>query len=315
MTRIALLAPLSAIAIESTFPDAEVVAVQDGVDPVEAATGADVCIADWTATHRVAGDVIAALAGTCRLVQVPAAGVDSVDVAACADAGIPVAACGGLNAVAVAEWCVFGAIAALRDLSAGDRSMREGRFEQLGHTRYELAGKTVGIVGMGDIGRAAVPRFRAFDTDVAYWSRTQRPAEVETELGMRYLPLDDLIIDSDVLVLVVALTPDTRHLLDADRIASMKPSAVVVNAARGGIVDEMALTRALAEQRIHGAAIDVYSQEPPPEDHPLLDAPRSVFTPHVAGATVESVGRILQRSLSNVQAVLDGDQPEGLIDV
>lgn len=309
-----MLAPLPAAALESTFPSADVIAVADGVDPVEAARGARICLADWTGTHRIEGEIVDALTGTCDLVQVPAAGVDSVDVAACADAGIPVAACGGLNATAVAEWCVYGAIAALRDLTAGDRALREGRFEQLGHVRYELAGKTVGIVGMGDIGRAAVPRFRAFETDVTYWSRHRRPEELEAELGMRYLALDELIAGADVLVLVIALTPDTRSLLDGDRLASMKPSAVVVNAARGGIVDEQALTRALYDKHLHGAAVDVYSVEPPPEDHPLLDAPRTTFTPHVAGATAESVGRILDRCFSNVRAVLDGGEPVGLVE-
>lgn len=313
MAKVAVLAPLPAEAVAAQLPDVEVVSVADGHDPEQVCRDAVVCIADWTATHRVAGRLVELLAPTCRLVQVPAAGADSVDVDACRAAGIPVATCAGLNSQAVAEWCVFGAISALRHLSAGDRALREGRFEQLGHARYELGGKVVGIVGMGDIGRAAARLFAAFGCDVRYWTRRRRPPEVEAELGISFRDLDELVREADVLVLVVALTPETRHLIDARRLAAMKPTAVLVNAARGEVTDQQALASALREGRLHGAAIDVFHPEPPPPDHPLLGCDTATLTPHVAGATVESVTRITQRVFDNVRRVLDGQPPVGVL--
>lgn len=313
--RIALFAPLPIEAVTHRFPDAdvEVVAVAPGDDPVAAAAGATVAIADYSARVRITRDVVAALAPTCRLVQVPAAGLDSVDVEACAELGVPLASCAGLNAVAVAEWAVWAAMDALRRLTWSDRALREGRWEQLGHARFELAGRTVGIVGMGDVGRAAAERFRAFGVDLRYWTRTRRPPEVERELGLTWSELDPLVADADVIVLAVALTDDTRRLFDAARLARAKPTAVLVNAARGDVTDEAALAAALREGRLHGAAVDAFSIEPPPPDHPLVREELAVVTPHLAGATVESVARIFGRVFDNVQAVLDGRAPTGLV--
>lgn len=314
MGKVVVLAPIPAEAVAPQLPDGhEVVSVGRDEDPSDACREADVVVADWTAHHRVAGDVVRTLAPTCRLVQVPAAGLDSVDLEACREAGIPVASCAGLNAGAVAEWCVWATIGALRQLVRDDRTLRSGEWTQLGRARYELAGKTVGIVGMGDIGQALAPRIGAFDVDLRYWTRTRRSEEREAELGVTYHDLDGLIAGSDVVVLAIALTADTRHLIDADRLSTMKDTAVLVNAARGEIVDDDALADALAEGRIHGAAVDVWSPEPPPDDHPLFGTETAIVNPHLAGTTAESAGRILGRSLDNVKAVLSGEEPEGRV--
>lgn len=312
-SRLAILAPLPAEAVAGQFPDVEVAAVLDVGDPIETCRGADIVIADYSGTHRVTSEVVEVIADRCRLVQVPAAGLDSVDVDACAAAGVPVAACAGINAVAVAEWCVWAAISALRRTSEADRRLRAGAFDQLGVTRYELRGKTVGLVGMGDIGTAAAPRFGAFDVDLRYWTRTRRSTERERELGVTWSGLDDLVTAADVLVLAIALTDETHHLLDADRLASMKPSGVVVNAARGEVWDEVAVAEALRAGQLHGAATDVFSREPPPSDHPLLDVDAIALTPHLAGSTAEAVGAIFGRVLDNVRRVLDGQEPVGLV--
>jgi phosphoglycerate dehydrogenase-like enzyme len=293
--------------------DVEVATAADAPSLEELARGATVAIADYSGQNRIAGSVVDALAPTCQLVQVPAAGTDSVDVDACRAAGIPVASCAGLNDAAVAEWCVWGAIDALRQATWASHALRDGRWEQIGHARYELAGKTVGIVGLGRIGSAAAERFRAFGVDLAYWTLHRRSAEEESRRGVRWLDLDDLIPAADVLVLACALTDDTRGLLSAERIAAMKPSAVVVNAARGEVTDEAALAQALDEGRLLGAAVDAFAVEPLPEDHPLRGAASAVLTPHLAGATVESVGRILIRTLDNVRAALTGGTIEGLL--
>lgn len=309
-----MLAPLPAEVLASQLPGHDVVGVGRDDDPVTACRGADVVVSDWTAHHRVAGAVVEALAPTCRLVQVPAAGLDGVDVPACAAAGIPVASAAGLNAGTVAEWCVWGALTALRGLAYADRALREGRWEQVGHARYELAGKVVGIVGLGDIGRAAARRFGAFGVELRYWTRTRRPPEVEAELAVSWSELDELVRDADVLVLAIALTPDTEGLLDGDRLATMKPNAVVVNASRGAVTDEAALAAAVREGRLHGAAVDVFTEEPPRPDHPLVGLDAVAVSPHIAGATAESITRMfLERVLGNVTAVLDGRDPAGRV--
>lgn len=312
MGKVVVLAPVPREMIAHPLPDHDVVIVPPQDDPLPACRGADVCIADPSGRHRVAGPVIDALSPTCQLVQVPAAGLESVDLAACAAAGIPVAGVAGLNAAAVAEWCVLGTLAALRRLGPDDRAVHAGRWEQLGPARFELAGKLVGIVGMGPVGVAAARRFAAFDADVRYWSRHRRAIDIEREFGATWLDLDVLVAAADVVVLAIALGHETEHLLDAQRIARMKPTAVVVNAARGEVVDETALALALAEGRLHGAAVDVFSDEPPADgEHPLLRCETALLTPHVAGLTTESLGRIMTRTLANVRKVFAGEAPDG----
>lgn len=313
--RILVLAPLPAESLAATFPDAEVVAATTPEEASELAAGASAVLADFSGRLRVTAALAERLAETCRLVQVPAAGTDSVDLDACAALGIPVASCAGLNTIGVAEWAVWATIDALRQLSWADRALRAGRWEQLGHARYELAGKTVGIVGLGDIGRATAERLGAFGVDLRYWSRRRRDADEEQALGASWSELDDLIAATDVLVLTVALTPQTRGLLSEARIATMRPEAVVVNAARGEVADEDALAVALAEGRLHAVATDVFSTEPAGPDHPLVAAERTTVTPHLGGATAESVGRIFGRSLANVSAALSGGDVEGLLGI
>jgi phosphoglycerate dehydrogenase-like enzyme len=311
--RVVVLAPVPAEVFATHLEGHEIVAVGRGDDPVAACAGADVCVADWTAHHRVDGEVLTALRPTCRLVQVPAAGLDSVDVEACGRAGIPVAAAAGLNAVAVGEWCVWAALSSLRGLVVSERALHAGEWDQLGRARYELRGKVVGLVGMGDVGVEAARRLRVFGVDLRYWTRRRRSPEIEAELSVGWMELDDLVAAADVLILAVALTPETRHLLDAQRLSRMRPSAVVVNAARGEVTDEAALATALREGRLHGVAVDVYSTEPPPPDHPLLEVGSAVTTPHLAGTTAESVGRILDRAVDNVRRALAGEEPMGRV--
>ena len=313
MPRVAMLAPLPPESVTDNFPEVEVATATSQTEAVEAARGADICIADWRGEVVVDEAVAAALAGTCRLVQMPAAGLDGIDLDACRRHGLRVASCGGLNTVAVAEWCVWAIIDALRGLTWSDRALRERRWEMFGHARYELAGKTVGIVGLGDVGTATAERLGPFGADLRYWSRRRRDQGEEQRLRVTWTELDDLVAAADVLLLAVALTRDTRQLLDAERLGRMKPSAVVVNAARGEVWDEAAMGAALEDGRLHGAATDVFSQEPPPDDHPLLDVRTVVLTPHVAGTSAESVGRIIRRVFDNVRAVLEDRDPEGIL--
>jgi phosphoglycerate dehydrogenase-like enzyme len=258
-------------------------------------------VGDWTHTLRVnePGPRLA-------LVQMPSVGVDTIDLDRCAAAGVPVANCAGANTVSVAEWCVTATLALLEKTVEADAAVRRGEWPQTSVGNRELAGSTVGIVGMGGIGMAAARRFAAFDCRVQYWSRSRHddaPAE--------YVELDELIATSDVLLLVIALSEQTRGLIDARRLAMLKPGAVLVNGGRGGLVDEPAMIDALRAGSLAGAALDVFAVEPLPADSPLRELP-VLLSPHMAGSTGQAAMRIVAQAGANLKRALDG---EPVIDV
>ena len=258
---------------------------------------ADLVVADWSPALRVddPGPRVC-------FVQQPSVGYDGVDVAACARAGVPVANCAGANTTSVAEWCVSATLALLRRTAEADRAVREGRWPQTSLGGRELAGRRVGVVGMGTIGRAAARLFTAFGCDVAYWSRSRH-----ADAPAPYADLDDLLSGSEVLVLVIALGPETRGLLDAARLARLRRGALLVNGARGALVDEEALASALAEGQVGGAALDVFAVEPLPARSPLRTAPNVLLSPHMAGSTGEAAARILGQATANLRRVLAGE--------
>ena len=272
-----------------------------------AAADAEIVVGDWSGGLRIDADLLAA-APRLALAQQPSVGVDAVDLDACAAAGIPVANAGGTNAVSVAEWCVGATFAVLRAFAWADREVREGRWPQLEVSERgggELAGRRVGIVGMGRIGRECAARFVALGCDVAHHSRTRR--EPEDAGGARWMPLDDLLAHAQVLVVVVALAPETRGLLGSAQLERLPAGAFVVNAARGEILDESALVAALAAGRLAGAALDVYATEPLPADSPLRDDDRILLSPHAAATTNEATGRLIAGVLDNVRAAVSGE--------
>jgi D-3-phosphoglycerate dehydrogenase len=269
----------------------------------EAVADADLLLGDFTGLLRVDADLLAA-APRLAFVQQPTVGVEHIDLAACAARGIPVANTAGVNAVAVAEWCVLGALAASRSLLWADAEVRAGRWPQLDLAArgcLELHARRVGIVGWGAIGRLVADRFRAFGCEVSYWTRTPRPDDAA------YRPLDDLLAASDVLVVVIALGESTRGLLDEARLRLLPAGAVVVNAARGGIVDERALVTLLDEGHLLGAALDVYDTEPLPPGSPLRGHERVLLSPHVAGATAQARLRIAVAVQLNLARAVNGE--------
>jgi D-3-phosphoglycerate dehydrogenase len=215
---------------------------------------------------------------------------------------VPVANCAGANTTSVAEWCVSATLALLRRTVEADAAVRAGSWPQTALGGRELAGSRVGVVGMGPVGRSAATLFAAFGCDVVHWSRTRRD-----DAPAPWTPLEDLLATSDVVVLVIALGDATRDLLDEAGLARLKPGALVVNAARGGVLDEPALARALDSGHVGGAALDVFRVEPLPADSPLRTAPRVLLSPHAAGSTVQAVTRILQQTNDNLRRVLDGE--------
>lgn len=302
----ASLVPLPEVAVRGFVPDllpVEIVVAEPRTpEGVRAAVrDADIVLGDFTGLMRIDSSVLAA-GPRIAFVQQCSVGVEHVDLAACAAAQIPVANTAGANAVAVAEWCVMGAIASLRSTIWSDAQVRAGEWPQLQMVErgcVDLAGRRVGILGFGPIGLACAKRFVAFDCAVSYWSRRRRP-DGETA-GAAYADLDTLISTSDVLVVVVARAPETKGLVSAERLAALPRGAVVVNAARGGIVDEAALLRLLDDGHLAGAALDVYDVEPPPADDPMRSHERVLLSPHISGGTVQSRLRILAQVSANLR--------------
>jgi len=244
-----------------------------------------------------------------RVVSQMAVGVDNIDLAACARRGIAVGNTPDVLIDATADLTMALLLAAARRLPEGIAAVHKGAWGPwrpswlLG---LELLGARLGIVGMGRIGRAVAGRARAFGMEVVHAARgAASPAAAPASPSVA-LPLAELLRTSDVVSLHCPLTPDTRGLIDADALATMKPGALLVNTARGGIVDQEALVEALHAGRIGGAALDVTDPEPLPPDHPLLAAPNLIVLPHLGSATHATRERMAQLAVENLAAGLAG---------
>jgi phosphoglycerate dehydrogenase-like enzyme len=243
-----------------------------------------------------------------RLVQKIGVGVDTIDLEAARRRGVAVANMPGTNTQAVAEAALVLMLAALRNLPGLDRACRtgngwspEGEARERRNTLGELCGRTVGLVGAGAVASRLVGLLRAFGASVIYTDRRERP-----ELGAERHDLDDLLEASDVVSLHLPLTPETEGLIDGRALGRMKPDAILVNTARGGLVEETALIEALTSGRLLAAGLDVLAEEPPPSDHPLLSLDNVVLTPHVAWLTRETLARSFDVALENVLRLRDG---------
>jgi D-3-phosphoglycerate dehydrogenase len=248
-----------------------------------------------------------------RLIQKWGIGVDKIDLAAARARGIPVAITAGANAVPVAEFTLLLMLAVLRRLPAVEAEFRGGEWHgPRRDTRLQarqLRGKRIGLVGLGAIGRQVAKRLQAFDVDVRYFDIRRPTPPEEQALGVRFQELDPLLADADIVSLHVPYTPATRAMLSRERIARLRPGAIVINTARGEIVDEAALAEALEGGRLAGAGIDVFGGEPPKPEHPLfrVRAPGLVLAPHVAGSAFDNVANVARHAFRNVERVLDGE--------
>ncbi|MGO4571261.1 hydroxyacid dehydrogenase [Microvirga sp. 2TAF3] len=233
---------------------------------------------------------------------------DTVDVPALAERRIRLAV-STAGTIGVAEHAVMLALAAARRLTFADPELRRGRWHanKLRPVSVELAGKTVGYVGMGRIGQAAAERFRGFQTKGLYSDPYVRlPPEREAALGLEPASLDRILEEADFVTLHLPLTAGTRHLIGRDELVRMKPGSILINTARGGIVDEAALVEALKAGRPGAAGIDVFEIEPLPADHPLTALPNTVLTPHIAAGTWDSFIGKMDSVLTNVAAFFEG---------
>lgn len=241
-----------------------------------------------------------------KCIAVAFTGVDHVDLETCKKRGIAVSNAAGYSTNAVAE-LVFGlAIGLYRSIPACDGRSRTGGTKD-GLVGPELHGKTMGIVGTGAIGCRVAAIASAFGCRLLAYSRTERPEM--TALGATYVSLEELMEQSDIVSLHVPVTPATKGLIGRDMLARMKKNAILINTARGPVVDNQALAEALTAGQIAGAGIDVFDMEPPiPEDYPLLKAPNTILTPHVAFATLEAMEIRADITVSNIEHWIAGDQ-------
>lgn len=240
------------------------------------------------------------------------AGVDMIPYDAATAAGVLIANVPGVNAPTVAEHVFMVTLALLRRFRPVDRDLRgKGWFAGRAHSDHghDLGGRTLGIVGMGNIGKAILRIARhGFGLDVV--AHTRSPAGVPE--GASSLPLDALVATADVIVLCCPLTPETTGLMSRDRIFLMKPGALLVNVSRGPVVDDAALIEALRSGHIGGAALDVFTTQPLPSDHPYLQFDNVIVTPHMAGITDESMMRMGVGAASEAIRVLKGELPVNL---
>jgi glyoxylate reductase len=278
-------------------------------DLLELVAGTDAVL---TLLHdRVDAELLEAAGPQLRCVANVAVGYDNVDLVAAAERDVVVTNTPEVldDATADLTWALL--LAATRRVAEGDRVVRSGPPWSWGMSFMlgsSLRGKLLGVVGLGGIGRRVAERGRAFGMDVAYHSRHRAPAEVEAALGAERMPLERLLAEADVLSLHCPLTPETHHLIGAPELTAMKPSAVLVNAARGPIVDERALAEALAAGEIATAGLDVYEREPQVEPR-LLELENAVLTPHLGSATVETRTAMAELAARNAISVLSGHGP------
>lgn len=236
-----------------------------------------------------------------KMISVAFTGVDHIAMDYCREKGITVSNCAGYSTESVAE-LVFGMLISLyRNIIRCDEAVRNGGTKD-GLVGFEIKGKKFGIVGTGAIGLKTAEIAKAFGCRVYAYSRTQKEIE-----GITYLPLDELFSECDIISLHVPLTESTKGLINAEKLALMKKTAVLINTARGPVVDSSALAEVLADGKIAGACIDVFENEPPvAKEHPLLNAPNVIATPHIAFATAEAMEIRAGMVFENVTAYLDG---------
>lgn len=300
---------LRAIAEEELPPGFALVIAGAGRDEVlRRATEADFLLA---ATSRVDEELLHA-APRLRLIQHQGVGYNNIDLGACARAGVPVALTPEGTTVGVAEHTILLILALYKRLREADAAVRAGQWPvwSLRSRSFELAGKTLGLVGFGRIGREVARRARAFDATIVYYDPIRPPAEVEARLEAVSLTLDDMLGRADIVSLHLPLAPETRGIIGERELGLMRPGAILINTARGPLVDEGALARALTARRLAGAGLDVFEHEPPAPGNPLLALDNVVLTPHISAGTADAFRAKMRAAFANMARVAAGEAPQ-----
>jgi phosphoglycerate dehydrogenase-like enzyme len=247
-----------------------------------------------------------------KLIQLLSAGYDGVDLDRLRQSGIPLANNGGANSYAVSEHAILLMLAVFRRLPSLDRLVRSGQWKssRTGEEQeHELAGKTVGIIGAGMIGKTIARRLSGFEVNLIYYDPVRLSADDEAKLKMTYRPLEDLYREADVVSLHAPNNASTRKMINARSLKLMKRDAIVINTARGELVDEADLYQALKDGTIWAAGIDAFDREPPDPKNPLFTLPNIVLSPHAAGPTWESWPKRFGNSYANIERVARGEPP------
>ncbi len=249
-----------------------------------------------------------------RLVQILSAGYDSINLKLLRELKIPCANNGGANSWAVADNAVLAMLSLYRRLMAADRAVKEGRWSAAidGMNTFEMANKVVGVLGFGNIGQKVARRVQAFDAIVQYYDKFPLSPEREQELKVKRVSLEELFRTSDIITFHAPLTNDTRHVVNRERLAIMKPTAVIINTSRGPVVDEAALFEALQQKRVAGAGLDVFEKEPVDPANPLLKLENVVVSPHSAGTTWDTWFRRADFAYKNMKRVWEGQPPQAV---
>ncbi len=279
--------------------------------PDIAAAGADYLL---VATTKITAPLLEA-AGGLRLIQHQGVGYDNIDLAAAQTKGVPVAICPEGTSIGVAEHVILLILGLYRRLLEADASVRRGAWLQweLRPVSFELAGKTVGLLGFGRIGREVAQRLRGFDVEVLYFDPIRADADTERSYEVRYATFGELLHRADIVSLHLPLSAETRGIIDAPTLARMKPSTLLINTARGGLVDEPALIEALRSGVIAGAGLDVFATEPLRAENPIRDLPNVLLTPHIAAGTVDALRIKMDACFANIVAVSEGREPANRI--
>jgi glyoxylate reductase len=265
-----------------------------------------------TVTDTIDASIIAAAPPRLKLIASYGAGVNHIDLAAAKAKGIMVTNTPGVFTDDTADLTMALILNVPRRLGEGHRAMRNGEWSgwsPTGMLGHRIGGKTLGVIGLGRIGEAVAMRAKAFGMNIIYNKRSRLPASVEDELGVTFEPdIDRLVARSDIITLHCPLTADTDKIINAERIAHMKPNAYVINSSRGELIDEDALIEALQSGRIAGAGLDVYTHEPA-VDSRFLSIPNAVLLPHLGSATYEGREASGERVITNIRVWADGHRP------
>lgn len=251
-----------------------------------------------------------------KIIAQMAVGFDNIDVEEATRRGIYVTNTPGVLTETTADfaWALLMAIA--RRVVEADRYVREGKWKVGWHPSMligrDIYGATLGLIGAGRIGSAVARRAKCFNMKILYYDVVRNP-QIEKEAGAVFVPLDTLLRESDFISIHVPLTKETYHLIDAEKLKLVKKTAYLINTSRGPVVDEKALYEALKEERLAGAALDVFEQEPLPVDSPLLKLNNIILTPHIASASYETRSRMAEMVAENLIAFFDGKVPPNLV--
>ncbi|MCM8750376.1 D-glycerate dehydrogenase [Thermomicrobiaceae bacterium CFH 74404] len=275
---------------------------------IEFAAGADGLLT--LLTERIDGELLDALPSV-RAVSNMAVGYDNIDVEAATARGVVVCITPDVLTETTADFAFALILAVARKVKPAADSVLRGEWrtwEPMGFLGQDVHGATLGVVGMGRIGQAVARRARGFNMKILYSDQQRRP-EIEEDLGARFASLDQLLRESDIVTLHVPLTRETRKLIGAEQLRSMKRSAILINTARGGVVDTEALADALESGTIWAAGLDVTDPEPLPADHRLLRLPNVLVTPHIASASEATRAQMSRLAAENLIAALRGEEP------